>query len=59
MVGAQPLLEPGQKFEYTSFCPLKTPFGAMRGTYRMLASSGETFDAEIATFALNEPYSIN
>ena len=59
VVGAQPVLEPGQSFEYTSFCPLKTSFGSMRGTYQMVTNSGESFDAEIATFALNEPFSIN
>jgi ApaG protein len=60
VVGAQPVLEPGQQFEYTSFCPLDTPFGSMRGTYQMLViGSGEQFDAEIATFALVEPFSVN
>src|SRR5262245_43077769 len=37
VVGQQPILEPGQSFEYTSSCPLKTPFGSMRGTYQMVA----------------------
>lgn len=59
VVGAQPIIEPGEEFEYSSFCPLKTSFGTMRGTYQMLAASGEAFEAEIAAFALNEPYSIN
>jgi ApaG protein len=59
VVGAQPVLGPGQAFEYTSFCPLKTSFGSMRGTYQMVTEEGEAFDAEIAPFSLNEPYSIN
>ena len=59
VVGQQPTLEPGQSFEYTSYCPLKTSFGTMHGSYQMLAAEGERFDAEIAPFALGEPYSIN
>jgi ApaG protein len=59
VVGQQPLLAPGQSFEYTSFCPLATSFGTMHGTYRMVTDAGEPFDAEIAPFALGEPYSIN
>jgi len=59
VVGAQPVLQAGQSFEYTSFCPLRTPFGSMRGTYQMVTQSGEQFDAQIATFSLNEPYSVH
>ena len=59
VVGYQPVLEPGESFEYTSGCPLKTSFGSMRGTYQMVTRSGEQFDAEIAPFALSEPHSIN
>ncbi len=59
VVGEQPVLEPGMGFEYTSSCPLPTPFGSMRGTYQMVTQSGEAFDAEIAPFILREPYSIN
>jgi ApaG protein len=59
IVGEQPLLEPGESFEYTSGCPLKTPFGTMEGTYRVVTSSGETFNATIAPFSLSEPYAIN
>ena len=58
VVGEQPVLDPGASYEYTSFCPLETPFGSMRGSYRMVAASGE-FDAEIAPFALAEPHSIH
>ncbi len=59
VVGQQPVLPAGQSFEYTSFCPLKTSFGTMHGTYQMVTDSGETFDVEIAPFALGEPHSIN
>lgn len=59
VVGAQPVLQAGHSFEYTSFCPLRTPFGSMRGTYQMVTESGERFDAQIAAFSLNEPYSIH
>lgn len=59
VVGEQPELAPGAFFEYTSFCPLETPFGTMQGTYQMIAPDGSSFDAEIATFSLSEPYSIN
>ena len=54
VVGAQPLLEPGQAFEYTSFCPLPTSSGEMRGTFQMTTKEGATFDAVVAPFALSE-----
>ena len=59
VVGQQPVLEPGESFEYTSGCPLPTPFGLMHGTYQMLTTSGDSFDVEIAPFALSEPYTIH
>ena len=59
VVGQQSILEPGQGFEYTSFCPLKTPLGWMRGTYRMATADGGSFDAEIAPFALAVPHAVN
>lgn len=59
VVGEQPLLEPGEAFEYTSFCPLPTPVGSMHGTYRMVLQSGERFDATIAPFSLAAPHSVN
>jgi ApaG protein len=59
VVGEQPVLEPGEAFEYTSGCPLQTPVGSMRGTYRMVAPGGEAFDAEIAPFGLGEPRVVN
>lgn len=59
VVGAQPLLEPGQSFQYTSACPLKTPVGTMHGTYQMLTADGDTFDAKIDPFTLAVPNVIN
>lgn len=59
VVGAQPVLAPGESFEYTSGCPLKTSFGTMRGSYQMVAEDGQQFDAEIASFALTVPYAVN
>jgi ApaG protein len=59
VVGKQPLLAPGQSFEYTSFCPLETAFGTMHGTFRMVAGDGSSFDAEIAPFSLAQPFAIN
>ena len=59
VVGEQPTLAPGQAFEYSSACPLATPFGSMRGSYQMLDAQGEEFEAEIAPFRLAEPYAIN
>jgi ApaG protein len=59
VIGQQPELEPGQSFQYTSFCVLKTPLGQMRGTYTMMRSDGTTFQAEIAPFALVVPTALN
>jgi ApaG protein len=58
VVGEQPILAPGQSFEYTSGCPLTTPFGSMHGTYQMTTSTGEPFDATIAPFTLSEPHAL-
>ena len=58
VVGKQPVLDPGESFQYTSGCPLSTPFGSMRGTYQMLKLNGERFDVEIGSFALTEPYTV-
>jgi len=57
VVGEQPVLAPGERFEYTSGCPLTTPFGSMQGTYQMVSESQDRFDVDIAPFALTEPYS--
>jgi ApaG protein len=56
VVGKQPVLEPGESFEYTSGCDLNTPFGTMRGTYQMVTSEREEFETEIPAFTLTEPY---
>lgn len=59
VVGEQPVLAQGQSFEYTSGCPLTTPFGSMRGSYQMTTADGERFDAEIAEFILREPHAMH
>ncbi|HEX5229343.1 MAG TPA: Co2+/Mg2+ efflux protein ApaG [Bryobacteraceae bacterium] len=59
VVGEQPVLGPGESFKYSSWCPLKTPTGMMRGTYQMVRASGERFDAEIAPFGLRARYTIH
>ena len=55
VVGEQPVLEPGESFQYTSGCPLTTDVGKMEGSYQMMWSSGEQFDARIAPFTLAMP----
>ncbi len=52
VVGAQPVLQPGQAFRYTSGCVLRTSRGTMHGTYQMHRQDGSMFDAEIAPFIL-------
>ena len=59
VVGETPVLEPGEAFEYTSGCPLTTPFGSMEGSYEMATAKGERFQAEVARFALREPGAIH
>jgi len=59
VVGAQPTLRPGQHFEYTSGCVLRTPRGTMHGTYRMHREDGHAFDATIAPFDLTLPMTLN
>ena len=56
VIGKQPVLEPGESFEYSSNCQLTTPFGSMRGTYQMITDKQEPFDIEIPQFTLTEPY---
>ncbi|NNC78187.1 MAG: Co2+/Mg2+ efflux protein ApaG [Woeseiaceae bacterium] len=55
VVGEQPYLQPGEKFEYSSGAVLETPVGAMQGLYRMEADDGVNFDAPIAPFTLAVP----
>lgn len=52
VVGEMPLIAPGASFDYVSGCPLDTPSGAMRGTYRMVDEDGVAFDVEIPRFQL-------
>ena len=59
VVGKQPQLAPGESFEYTSGCPLGTPFGTMSGTYEMQRADGLRFEAEIALFELVQPAAIH
>ncbi|HLS86621.1 MAG TPA: Co2+/Mg2+ efflux protein ApaG [Burkholderiales bacterium] len=55
VVGAQPLLQPGESFEYTSGAAIATPVGTMRGSYQMLAGDGRRFEAPIPEFTLSVP----
>ena len=55
VVGEQPVLNPGEAFEYTSGCPLSTNSGFMAGHYKMCTMSGEAFEVEIPAFALDLP----
>lgn len=59
VVGEQPVLEPGDEYEYTSGCPLDTPMGSMEGRYEMVWESGGSFDAEIARFELRQPTALH
>jgi len=59
VVGEQPVLKPGEHFEYTSGCVLETPRGIMHGTYQMIRPGGGSFDATIAPFSLALPYTLN
>ena len=56
VVGAQPVIAPGETFQYTSGCPLPTASVLMMGRYQMKAASGEAFEAEIPAFLLESPY---
>jgi ApaG protein len=55
VVGEQPILKPGESYEYTSGAPLNTTSGMMGGAYQMKSESGEQFDIEIPTFSLDRP----
>ncbi len=59
VVGEQPVIEPGQSYKYSSWCPLKTPTGRMHGTYQMLRSDGTGFDIVVAPFGLKAKYVVN
>jgi ApaG protein len=55
VVGKQPVLKPGEQFEYTSGVPLTTPSGFMTGRYQMTNASGESFEIDVPTFSLDCP----
>ena len=59
VVGEKPLINPGQSFEYNSFCPLPTNFGFMKGYYEMQGGDKNTFQVEIPQFHLATPKSAN
>lgn len=59
VVGKQPRLQPGERFEYTSWAQLRTPFGSMRGTYTLERPDGRRFEARIGEFALTLPHSLH
>jgi ApaG protein len=59
VVGNQPLLQPGESFEYTSGCALATPVGTMKGSYQMVGEDGTRFDAEIPEFVLAIPHTLH
>jgi ApaG protein len=59
VVGQQPVLGPGESFKYSSWCPLKTPTGVMRGTFLMANDDGKRFAVDVAPFALRARYSVH
>ena len=59
VVGEYPVLPPGASFEYTSGCQIGTPVGSMHGSYQMVTTGGETFDALITPFTLAAPNALN
>lgn len=58
VVGQQPVIRPGEGFEYTSGAPLGTPSGLMVGRYEMEAASGEMFEVDIPAFSLDSPHEL-
>ena len=59
VVGQQPVLKPGEKFEYTSGASIPTPVGTMHGTYQMAGEDGRTFEAPIPSFTLSVPRTLH
>jgi ApaG protein len=59
VVGEQPVLRPGEGFEYSSGCVLSSPHGTMHGTYEMIGENGARFEVEIPAFALAIPHVLN
>jgi ApaG protein len=59
VVGEQPVLQPGQSYEYTSGVPLPTPVGSMKGSYQCVAADGTEFEAPIPEFVLSMPRTLH
>ena len=59
VVGKQPIIQPNKIFKYSSFCPLRTPFGVMHGSFQMKNSNGDQFNALISPFRLIIPEHLN
>ena len=59
VVGLKPIIKSGGIFKYSSFCPIKTPFGVMKGSYKMRSNAEEVFEAKIATFILRANEYVN
>ena len=59
VVGNQPIIKPGESYEYNSFCPLKTEFGVMHGHFGMKTSNGRRFNAKVNPFRFAIPFSVN
>lgn len=59
VIGRQPVLQPQESYEYTSGTALATPVGTMRGSYRMMAEDGTSFDADIPEFTLSAPRTLH
>ena len=59
VVGLKPIIQPEEIFQYSSFCPLKTPFGVMHGAFQMKNSAGDYFNALVSPFRLTIPEHVN
>ena len=59
VIGKRPTLNPGDKHQYSSFCPLETQYGVMKGHYEMVTDEGETVFVEVAPFRLAVPHALN
>jgi len=59
VIGKQPRLGPGERFEYTSWAMLRTPFGTMSGSYEMHRAGGAVFEARISEFVLTQPHALH
>lgn len=59
VIGKTPIIPPNDRFVYSSFCPLRTEWGIMKGSYQMQTESGEEFEAVIAPFVLMMPHLLN